>query len=490
MIDNVMSGTAESIPDHILKVTESINKSLHEANIDPAIPVIIAVSGGADSMTALDVMKALSDLDGPPLIACHFNHQIRGEESDADEEYVHDAAESLGVAYRGGGTDVAMHARDNRLSVEDAARRLRYGFLGRIAQEEGAQAAITGHTLDDQAETVLLHMVRGSGLTGIRGMRLVSQTPRRWGGGPLTVIRPMLRLRREDTEEYCRERGIIPRLDVSNESTTFARNRLRLNVMPELAAINPRVAESINRLSDIAAEELEALQDVVDQLWDHVLDNSDKESHTVTLDRRLLLVTRPALRRSLLRRAFTEVAGTANELQKSHITEMDRLAEHGAGKSVDLPQGIRFETRTDTVMLTATDVDDSPYPAPLKSTTIQVPGSFTFAGGGGIELTPVDPPQDFTASSTTLQYADADAIGEHVTLRNRIQGDRFQPLGMESEKRLKDLFVNAGIPKSWRDRVPILENERGITWVGGLRIAEWASVTPDTRRVLRISLTS
>ena len=169
---------------------------------------------------------------------------------------------------------------------------------------------------------------------------------------------------------------------------------------------------------------------------------------------------------------------------------MDRLAEHGAGRSLDLPQGIRYETRTDTVMLTATEMDDSPYPALLKSATIQVPGSFTFVGGGGIELMRVDPPRDFTESSTTVQYADADAIGGRVTLRNRIEGDRFQPLGMESEKRLKDLFANAGIPKSWRYRVPILENERGIIWVGGLRIAEWASVTPDTQRVLRISLTS
>lgn len=488
MTQDVTSGTPESAPEHVLAVRDAINTALNEAEVDLERPVLVAVSGGADSMTALDAMKAISTAGGPSVIACHFNHQMRGAESDADEEFVRAAAESLGVAYIGDRADVAAYARDNRLSVEDAARRLRYGFLGRAAQEVGAQAAITGHTLDDQAETVLLHMVRGSGLSGVRGMRLVSQTPRRWGGGSLTVIRPLLRLRREDTEEYCRERAIIPRLDVSNESTTFARNRLRLNVIPELEAINPRVAESITRLADTAAEEFEALQEVVDELWEHVLDNSDEDTHIVTLDRRLLKITRPALRRSLLRRAFVEAAGTTTELQRSHITEMDRLVESGAGRSLDLPHGIRYETRADTVMLAPTGLEDSPYPAPLEATSIPIPGLFNFAGGEILKFELVDRPDDLTTSSETLQYADADAIGDVITLRNRVDGDRFQPLGMESDTRLQDLFVNAGVPRSWRDRVPLLENERGIAWVVGLRIAEWARVTPDSERVLKISL--
>ena len=482
------SGADRVEPEHVITVRDTINAALREAAVKPERPVLVAVSGGADSMTGLDAMQAISDADGPTVIACHFNHQMRGVDSDADEEYVRLAAESLGVAYRGEGADVATYAREERLSVEDAARRLRYGFLGRVAQEEGAQAAITGHTLDDQAETVLLHMVRGSGLSGVRGMRLVSQTPRRWGGGTLTVVRPLLRLRREDTEEYCRERGIIPRLDVSNESTTFARNRLRLNVMPELEAINPRVAESITRLSDTAAEEFEALQEVVDELWEHVLDNSDEDTHIVTLDRRLLKITRPALRRSLLRRAFVEAAGTTTELQRSHITEMDKLAESGAGRSLDLPHGIRYETRTDTVMLAPSGLEDSPYPAPLEPVSISAPGVFEFVGGEALELELVDRPNNLDTTSEPFQYADADAVGGTVTLRDRSDGDRFQPLGMESDTRVQDLFVNAGVPRSWRDRVPIIENDRGIAWVAGLRIAEWARVTPDTERVLKIGL--
>ena len=484
------TGTPET-PAHVLSVRNAINEALGQAAVDPDRPVLVAVSGGADSMTALDAMQAIGAAGGPRVIACHFNHQMRDAESDADEEYVRDAAEDRGLTYIGDGADVAAHAKDNRLSVEDAARRLRYGFLGRVAQSEDAQAAITGHTLDDQAETVLLHIVRGSGLAGVRGMRLVSQTPKRWGGGSLTIIRPLLRLRREDTEQYCRDRRIVPRIDVSNESTTFARNRLRLNVMPELEAINPRVAEAITRLSDTAAEELAALKEVVDELWEHVLDVSDPETSSVTLDRKLLQITRPALRRSLLRRAFVEAAGTATDLLRSHITEMDRLSESGAGRSLDLPHGIRFETRSHTVMFAPVGQEDSPYPAPIEPIEIVIPGRLEFPGGEALVVELVDRPDDLTADSHISQafhYADADAIGSAATLRNRVEGDRFQPLGMDTDTRLKDLFVNAGIPRTWRDRVPIIECERGIAWVAGLRIAEWARVTPDTKRVLQISL--
>jgi len=132
--------------------------------------------------------------------------------------------------------------------------------------------------------------------------------------------------------------------------------------------------------------------------------------------------------------------------------------------------------------------EDAPYPGPIEPTIMSVPGRFDFPGGETVEAKLVDRPGDLDAGSDMLQYADADAIEETVTLRNRVDGDRFQPLGMDTETRLKDLFVNSGVPKSWREGVPIMECERGIAWIAGLRIAEWARVTPETKRVLRISL--
>ena len=482
--------TPAAYSEHVISVIDTIEAALEEAEVDPGQPLLVAVSGGADSMTALDALRAIGESGGPRIIACHFNHRLRGDDSDADEGYVRAYAEARGLAYVGEGADVSGYAKERHLSVEDAARRLRYGFLGRAARQEGAQGAATGHTLDDQAETVLLHITRGSGLAGVRGMRLVSRTPQRWGGGSLKVIRPLLRLRREDTERYCRERGITPRTDVSNESTTFARNRLRLNVMPELEAINPRVAESIARLSDTAAEELDALQEVIDGLWVRVLDHADPDERTVTLHRRQLLAAPPALRRSLLRRAFSEAAGSVTDLVRSHVTEMDRLVGAGAGRSIDLPNGMRFETRTDTVVLAPAGKDDAPYPAPFDPVELPVPGHMDFPGGERLEMELVSRPDSLDTGSDVSEYADADAIGNTVTLRNRRDGDRFQPLGMDEATRVQDLFVNAGVPRAWRDRVPVMESEsgRGIAWVAGLRIADWARVTPETERVLRIRL--
>ncbi|MDA1257373.1 MAG: tRNA lysidine(34) synthetase TilS [Chloroflexi bacterium] len=457
-----------------------------EAKIDPKRPLLVAVSGGADSMTALDALHIIAERGGPAVIVCHFNHRMRGVDSDADEEYVRSNAKLRGLAYIGDGADVAAYAKEQRLSFEDAARRLRYGFLSRVAEQEGAQAAATGHTLDDQAETVLLHIARGSGLAGVRGMRLVSQAPLRWGGAPLTVVRPLLRLRRDDTENYCGERGIVPRMDVSNESTTFARNRLRLNVMPELEAINPRVAESISRLADTASEELAALQEVIEGLWERVLDHVDTETHAVVLHREPLLATPPALRRALLRRAYSEATGSLIDLLRSHVTEMDRLAGEGAGRVLDLPNGMRFESRVNSVILAPTGQDDVPYPAAFDPVELPVPGRYKFLGGKRIEADIVDRPDDLDTGSDMSEYADADAVGAAVTLRNRLDGDRFQPLGMDEAARVQDLFVNAGVPRSWRDRTPLIESDRGIAWVAGLRIAEWARVTAETKRVLCI----
>jgi tRNA(Ile)-lysidine synthase len=169
---------------------------------------------------------------------------------------------------------------------------------------------------------------------------------------------------------------------------------------------------------------------------------------------------------------------------------MDRLTETGAGRSLDLPHGIRFETRTDTVMFSPVGMENVPYPEPIEPFEMSVPGRIEFPGGKSVELELIDRPDDLDTSSETFQYADPCAFESVVTLRNRGEGDRFQPLGMDTDTRLKDLFVNAGIPRSWRDRVPILEGSRGIAWVSGLRIAEWARVSPDTEKVLRISFTS
>ncbi|MCH7641963.1 MAG: tRNA lysidine(34) synthetase TilS [Chloroflexi bacterium] len=485
--------TPETTPadsDHVLYVINALEAALDEAEVDRKRSLLVAVSGGADSMTALDALQTIGERSGPEIIVCHFNHQMRGADSDADEEYVRSNAEARGLAYVSEGADVAEYAREHHLAVEDAARRLRYGFLGRAAEKEGAQGAATGHTLDDQAETVLLHIARGSGLNGVRGMRLVSRTPQRWGGGQLKVIRPLLRLRRDDTEQYCRERGIIPRMDVSNESTTFTRNRLRLNVMPELEAINPRVVESIARLADTASEELAALDEVIDGLWVRVLDHADPAKRTVTLHRHHLLATPPALRRSLLRRAYSKAAGSVTNLVRTHVMDMDRLVGAGAGRSIDLPDGMRFETRVDTVVLAPSGRDDAPYPEPFDFLKLSVPGHIEFPSGQRFEMELVDRPDDLDTGSEMSEYADASAVGDTVTLRNRRDGDRFQPLGMDTAARVQDLFVNAGVPRSWRDRVPVVESEsgRGIAWVAGLRIAEWARVTPETEQVLRIRL--
>lgn len=430
--------------------------------------LLLAVSGGPDSTALLLILHRLAFRRGVPLAVAHFDHGLRGaRQRRAEREFVAGLAASLGLPLYTGAADVRGQAKAQRLSLEDAARRARYAFLAQTARQAGCGSVATGHTASDQAETVLLHLIRGSGLAGLAGMAAKAAWPFA-GQGELTLVRPLLCLSRAETAAYCQARGVQPLQDETNLSPAFRRNRLRSELLPLLRQFNPRVEDALARLADAARKDLSQLE--------AALAAAGAPRATEGRAELPLRVLRDwpgyPLRHALLA-AVAAVLGDRQELGQRHVLALERLARQGrTGDGLDLPRGLRAElTRLSLVIRRRAGEDARALPA--EAVPLAVPGEATF---GPLIVTATL--GEVLAGSAALVEADAEAVGPRLVVRRRRPGDRFQPLGMAAPKKLQDFFVDAHVPRAQRDAVPLFENERGIVWVGGLRLAEWAKPRP------------
>jgi tRNA(Ile)-lysidine synthase len=457
--------------------------------------LVVAVSGGPDSLALLRTLVELQGSLQLKLTVAHLDHGLRlGSAEDA--QFVADLSRSEGLPFMLKRTEVRAHQVRHRLSPEEAAREVRYAFLARAAQTVGAQAVTLGHTADDQAETVLLHLIRGSGLSGLRGMRPVSAY-RLAGGASVTLFRPLLDVWREETEACCRAWGLTPREDETNRLPTVPRNYLRREVLPRLERLNPAVREALGRLARAVARDLEYLESEVERVWPSVV---RELPGGLALDRQALAVLPPALQRHLLRRAYARINGDETGLEEAHVEALARLAADSTGAFFDLPRGVRLEVQRQRALLTRGRAS-CPLPALAHEHRICVPGE-TPLGEGWLVRAEVVAPPGVIEPGLYVASLDLDALGSPLWVRPRTPGDRFYPLGLlpgktikspvrpPRGKKLQDFMVDAHIPRSWRDRVPLLVGPRGVAWVVGWRIAHWARVTPETRRILRLEFSA
>lgn len=302
--------------------------------IPPGETVLVAVSGGADSVCLLHLLAGLRNRLGIVVRAAHLNHRLRGAESDGDVKYVSRLAGRLGVPLTTGSRDVLGYQAERRLSLEDAARQVRYRFLADVAGKVGAQRVAVGHTADDQAETILMHLVRGAGPAGLAGMS-PSSTWTSPGLAGFTVVRPLLGVKREATHRYCRGQRLRPRADSSNSSSSPLRNRVRQELMPLLQAYNPRAGEALVRTAETLGADLSFLEECVTGAWPGAVRVEDA---AIVFDRHRVLALHPAVQRHLLRRAIREVLGDLEDIEWKHIEQMRRGLTLRKGKRVVLPR--------------------------------------------------------------------------------------------------------------------------------------------------------
>ena len=360
---------------------------------------------------------------------------------------------------------------------------MRYAFLAQTAESTGARAVAAGHTSDDLAETVLLHLLRGSGLHGLRGMTEVAPWPWPAKRSGISLFRPLLGTTKDETLGYCRELGQPFREDSGNYLWRFTRNKVRHDLMPKLAEdYNPRVREALVRLARTAAEEVDFLEGELDRVWPTL---AAQQGSGVRLSISALASLHPSVQRLALRRAYMMVYGDGRRLRESHLIAMTEMAQGGAaGRMLNLPGGVRFELGYDDVGLTRTDGLPSPFPEFPQEHPVTLPettGDDLVAEAGPwritMRVTAVDSEHVSWATTPSDGYwirLDRAAIGDAGVVRSWRPGDRVQPSGMQGHKKIQDLFTDSKVPRHWRDKIPLLVCDRGVAWVVGYRTAEWA----------------
>ena len=444
--------------------------------------IVAAVSGGPDSLALLHALSRLRGRLGLRLHAAHLDHRLRGEESEADARFVERTCGGIGVPVTVDRADVPALRASRGLSMEEAAREARYAFLSALCERLGANAVATGHTSDDRAETVLMNIVRGAGLAGLRGIEPAAE--RRFDGRRVLLIRPLLEMTGEETAAYCRALGLVPREDSSNRSTDILRNRVRLSLMPLLEEYNPSVRSALVRLSVSASRDLDYVESRVDALWSGIAEEGDGY---VAMDARTLSGTDAGPRYHLLRRAVLLVKGDLRDVAHGHIDAVAGLLVGPSGRSVDLPGGLRVSVSYGELVVAAPGVRRFPEPPLEGGWTLKVPGE-TLLDGWRVSAEKVAVADGPVAGEAAALRAllDPDSLGLPLAVRGRRPGDRFQPLGMSGTKSLQDLFVDCRVPRERRDRVPLLISPKGIAWVVGVRIAEWARVSPESSSALEV----
>jgi len=475
--------------------------------------VVVGVSGGADSVCLLHVLAKWRKRLGIKLHIAHLNHQLRGAESEADAEYMSNLADSLGIPSTIDREDVAAYRAERNCSIEEAARELRYDFLARVAREVRANRIAIGHTRDDQVETILMHILRGTGITGLCGlapcspmaydsqrMSLPAEAPSVAKGqrSNLLVIRPLLDITREETTNYCQEHQLAPRIDSSNLSLSFFRNRLRLQLLPLLRQYNPSVDQALLRLANIAKEDSAFIEQQASELWAEV---ARQENNAIYLDRKQLASLPIALQRHLLRAAVTMLAGDARDIEASHIEAARSLLDKPASKRISLPHGFVCQGGYDEIVIASTAKQSQfppcPFPPLPGEVPLKVPGKTVFPGWkviasifeervSSLSLRGTLSTSEGACQSNLVADSDFHKTGTTLFVRQRRPGDRFQPLGMNMPKKLYEFMVDAKIPRSWRGHIPIVCSPQQIIWVVGWRIDDRVKATEASKEILRL----
>ncbi|MCI0849681.1 MAG: tRNA lysidine(34) synthetase TilS [Chloroflexi bacterium] len=448
----------------------------------PGDSVLVGVSGGPDSTCLLLTLAALRRSLRFHLSVAYFDHGLRGPRASRREErFVRALAEALEAPFESGAGDVREYAAGNHRSIEDAARELRYRFLAEAAAEAGCTIVAVGHTRDDQAETVLLHLIRGSGLRGLAAMSPSASWPVPSASGTPTLIRPLLEISRDETEACCRTAGVAPLEDPTNRSQAHLRNRIRAELLPLLRSYNPRIEDALARFAGAASGDI----DLLEQLADEALIADTSAAGAVSIDRAVLASMPAALQGHALRIAIGRLLGDQRGLSERHVRSLLAASRGSKSAHLDLTRGVQAEVTRDKITLSLTR-PPAPATLPESEVALTVPGKAQF-GHWRFEAAVVPRPAGgLTAPDPCAAYLSVAALGENLTLRRRRRGDRFQPLGMAGSKKLQDFFVDGRVPREERDGVPLLCTERGIAWVVGLRPAEWAKVPDSAKRVLRV----
>jgi tRNA(Ile)-lysidine synthase len=475
-----------SDPDRLLATVQQTLAAHHM--LVPGDRVLVGVSGGPDSMALLHLLSRLAPELKIRLGVAHLNHCLRGRSADRDAGAVNRAAAALNIPCHMGRARVMKVKRKLGLSLEEAGRRVRYAFFNKTMADAGYSKLALGHHLDDNAEQMLMALLRGTGPRGLSGIAPVRGK---------RIIRPLINARRAQIDEFvCREE-ISCVSDSSNHDLRFVRNRIRHRLLPLLAdQYNPRIADHLTRLADVTRNEEEWVDTLVAVDYQRAVLAREKDAMTLSVG--TLRVAHPALARRLLRMALEDLTGTLRQITFTHVQAVLGLLGEGCnGKACHLPGGIRARRTGDRLVLEKRSGGRWSAPEPpveakgISATLISTPPPGIVeiqAMRIGLRFFSCRPDQlpRWKDVAPSRAYFDLSRLAFPLTVRPAAPGDRFTPLGASGSQKLKKFFIDHRVPRQNRTNAPVLADKKRIIWLMGHRMDEHVKVTEETSQVLAV----
>jgi len=481
--------------NNVDSLIKKVEKTIAEYNmLQESDSVLVGVSGGADSVALVHVMKEIAPTFSIKLGIVHLNHLLRGKESDADARFVISLSEKLNLPCYTAKEDIVAYKKKHGLSLEEAGRRVRYAFFENIAQREGFNKIALGHTSDDNAELILMYLIRGSGPLGISGIPPV----RGIYNTNLLIIRPFIKSARIDVMEYISANGLSHVTDESNMDMKYLRNKIRHDLIPELRRnYNPKAVGTINRLASIMRSEDEWMENELEPVLRK--NTLFEENNRIVLSVSGINALHSAAKRRITRSAIKKVKGDSRRLSYSHIELITaQLASDSDSWSLDLPDRIMI-TRTGKELIVSKEGKNLRNLSSKRSVNdkaffeyaINKPGLIVAEKEGfsiGFsEITNMNLSDIYHAGRGTA-FFDMEKINFPVIIRNYLPEDRFTPLGMKGSQKIAKYFINNKVQRKNRIKFPVVISNGKIIWLAGFVIDDSVKVTSDTGKILKAEL--
>lgn len=437
--------------------------------------VVVAVSGGPDSICLLHLLNSIKDRFGIEICAAHVNHCLRGAEADADEEFVREFCKQLNIDFYVKRVNVNRLAKEEKLSSEMAGRKARYDFFEEARKSFCGNKIAIAHNANDRAETILMRIIRGTGLDGMVGIKPIRDK---------IFVRPLINVSRSEIEKYCLDNGISPRIDKTNLERLYTRNKIRLDLIPYIVNnFNEDVVSALNRLSDIVS---------IDN--DYIQKNADKKYNSYCYqDKNNIIIKKEAfceheaILSRILRKAINELTGNVYNIEKQHISEVIHIQKIGTGKKTFLPNNIAVYNNYGDIHLSIKN-DTIINNREVSEINIKDSNEIQF-DNFKFKMTLLNSEASVKlAQDDFVKYFDADKAGKNISIRYRKDGDKFTPLGMKVHKKIKDIFINLKIPREDRNKIPLVCFGMEIGWIVGHKISENFKIDDKTKTILKIQV--
>ncbi len=431
--------------------------------------IVVGLSGGPDSTCLIHVLSTIKELYDLRIYAVHLNHMIRDEEALRDEQYSKNLANTLDIPFFSKQIPIENYAKDKRISTEEAGRLLRYDFFDEIARKTGAKKIALAHNMNDQAETMLMHFIRGSGLSGISGIK-----PVRAG----KYIRPIIACSRMEIEEYCSINNLNPVIDSTNKENIYTRNRVRLELIPYIQKyFNPNLVESLYKVSDIIRDEDEYLHSRTFIELDRIKTEDGVDINSFNL-------LHISLRRRMIRVMIEGVKGNLDGIESKHITDcIEFIEKKRTGKTIALPEGIECIIQYEVFKISKKEeINDFEY-------SLKIPGSiYINESDCVVNIKIIKKNELYFIDSEFIKYFDYDKMKGDMTARNKRDGDFIYPKGMKGRKKIKNIFIDKKIPREVREKTLLIALESEVVWIFGLRDSRKYKVDENTKYVIEIEV--